>query len=54
VIWKLAASMQIDPDLLLAKPRSRVLEYLHYQNEQTLYDNWRAEEAAWRASRRVN
>jgi hypothetical protein len=46
--------MRVDPDVFRDKPRSRVLEWLHYANEQTLYDNYRAEEAAWRATRRVN
>jgi hypothetical protein len=43
--------MGLDPDVLESKPRSKIAEWLYYRNEQTNLENWRAEEAAWRASR---
>lgn len=37
--------MNLDPDLLLGKPRSTIARWLKYAQADTLYDDWRAEEA---------
>ena len=39
----------MDPDVLEAKPLSKVFEWLRYRRELGLYESYRAEEASWRA-----
>jgi hypothetical protein len=49
VLWRLAGDMKLDPDVIEAKPLSKVFEWLRYRRELGLYENYRAEEAMWRA-----
>lgn len=46
--------MRISPLEVERAPRSRFYEWLHYRNELALYDNWRGEEAAMRATKQVH
>lgn len=46
--------MTMDPMVIERAPRSRVLEWVYFRNELGLFRQWKAEEAAWRASRQVN
>ena len=41
--------MNLDPDVIESKPLSKVFEWLRYRRELGLYENYRAEEAMWRA-----
>lgn len=43
----------MDPDVLLAKPRRTVREWLYFHNEATGYADWRAQEADWRARQAI-
>ena len=43
--------MQVSPLELERAPRSRVMEWLRFANEQAMYDAYRAEEAQWRLGR---
>lgn len=45
--------MNLDPDLLLAKPVRTVQEWAYYAAEEAAYVEWRALEAEWRASRQT-
>lgn len=42
--------MNLSPLEVEAAPKSRVLEWIEFANEQSMFESYRAEEAAWRAS----
>jgi hypothetical protein len=46
--------MQVSPLDLEQAPRSRVFEWLYFRRELGLFQEYKAEEASWRASRQVN
>ncbi len=43
--------MNLNPLELERAPRSRVRQWLDFAEERAMYESYRAEEAAWRASR---
>lgn len=46
--------MSVSPLVVEQAPISRFNEWLYYRNELALYDNWRGEEAAMRATKQVH
>jgi len=45
--------MRISPLELERAPLSRVLEWLHFWDEQTAYDNYRTQEEIWQATQQT-
>lgn len=46
--------MNLDPDLVRAKPRSVVLTWLDYDAADALYDDWQAEVADFEMNRALS
>jgi hypothetical protein len=42
--------MGVDPDFIERAQTSRVRRWLHFWDEQTAYETYKAQEAAWRMS----